>query len=180
MTGASLGHALLFCLFSFLFGAGTVILRAVLFASLAALRLLPDPRTRVTERNRVLLFFGYLLFDLSFFIIASSSYTVFLYVANGGVLRLYSILLALLAHLLLFRFAERVVTRPLYRLLSMPITLFGRLLRGLGENVRRNLTKAKKSCKIKSEQQKAGKQARISGRKHDCNQHTRAIPRLRR
>ena len=179
MTGASLGHGLLFCLFSFVFGMGTAAFRAVLFGVLAGARLLPSP-VREEKRNKVLSFFGYLFFDLTFFVLTASAYTVFLYAVNDGVLRLYSLLLALLGVMLLHRPAERLLARPLYRLFSLPITHVGRLFRRIGEKIKRNLTKAKKSCKIENEKQKAGKKTRTTGSKHDRNQHTRALPRLRR
>lgn len=191
MTGATFAHALLFCLFSFLFGVGTAVFRALLYAVLAAVRLLPSPIEREKKGNRVLLFFGYLLFDISFFVFTACAYMIFLYAVNDGIFRVYSLLFVLLSVCLLWQITDRLVNRPLFRLLSLPIGLLEKLFRRLRPHLARlskrskrktqsNLTKAKKYSRIKSEQQKAGKSARASGSKHDRHQHTRTLGRLRR
>lgn len=133
MTGTPLTEALLFCLFSFLFGIFLALFRAFFQGILSALRLLPREGGGAEKRR---FFLGYLFFDLFFFLIASFGYMIFLYALSGGVFRFYSLVLVALGFYFCHSFAHRFVFRPVsfvfsrfFSLLVLPwVTLF-RLLR---------------------------------------------------
>ena len=120
MTGASLWAELAFCLFSFLFGAGIACFYGFFSGVLSALRMLPSP---LAEREAGKIYFwGYLVFDLLFFLVASSAYMIFLFAAHNGVFRIYSLLLLCGGAYLFRRAAMRAFARPVF-------FLFDRILR---------------------------------------------------
>ncbi len=178
MRGVSLGGALLFSLFSFLFGGTLVAFRETLRGTLAAFGLLPAPvsypspfprleKKPVPEKAKpprkgkkptapqnqknaksktslsglpkapkspklsknkkrpkrapgcpMPFFFGYLAFDLSFFVLGGAAYMVFLYAENGGIFRLYALLLTVCGFLALRPAVLRFLARPLFCALS--------------------------------------------------------------
>ena len=149
LTGTPLSLALLFCLFSFFFGVFCVFFTEGLRALFMALRLLPSDEERwwricalcrILEKRQEstkktkgkiapLHFVGFLLYDLLFWISLSAFYTIFLYAANGGSFRLYSLALVLCGFLLFKRTVARFFARPLFLLVSFVISLVGLALR---------------------------------------------------
>lgn len=157
VTGFPLSSSLLFCLFSFLFGVGLSVLRAVLRGGLSALSLLPPVVRRTDEegargKETVSLgeerpqdaangsekkgkkkrpwryAFGYLLLDLSFFALAAILYLLFLFLLHGGVLRFYSLMLVLLGAFLSHSLCSLWIARPTAALLALPFRAVRALL----------------------------------------------------
>lgn len=154
VTGTPIPSSLLFCLFSFLFGVGLSVLHAVLRGVLSAFFLLPPVERRASAGDRHAkepssapaeksddaakgardenkkkgtrrFVLGYLLLDLSFFLLATALYLLFLFLLHGGVLRIYSLLLLALGMLVSYPTARALVARPVFVLLSLPGRLLG-------------------------------------------------------
>lgn len=127
-------------------------------------------RTKETRKGKRALpphFFGYLFFDLSFFLAFAVCYLLFLFVVNEGVVRGYSLLCVLFGFLLFRKAAHRVLAVPLFRVgrfffsllsfllsfLILPAVLgTRRLIRRKKE--KKNLTKNEK-CSIVKEMKKS-------------------------
>ena len=131
-VNAPLPTHLLFCLYSFLFGAVAASAAALLRSVLSALCLLPREavgyprlhalfRIRTEKKGKRSFTLGYFLYDLLAGVGFFALYMLFLYAHNSGAFRLYSLLLSFLG-LLLFR-------KPALRILSLPFALLGALLR---------------------------------------------------
>ena len=70
---------------------------------------------------------GYLVLDLSFFLLFAVFYLLFLFFVHGGVFRLYSLLFAALGAFAFRRVARALVARPSFLLLSLPFSLLSAL-----------------------------------------------------
>ena len=153
LTGAPLSFVLLFCFFSFLFGAFSAVFSEGCRAIFAALRLLPNGdgakrpfsahcsfrvkkeqkeeetpckrQSGITARSVI----GYFLYDLFFWISLSCLYMLFIYAVNRGVFRLYSFFFAVLGFFFFRKTASRFFARPLLLLLSWLFSLLGLFLR---------------------------------------------------
>ncbi len=152
LMGTPLSLLLLFCLFSFLFGVFAVLYTEALRALFTASGLLPSKESRrhrisslcrmraqgkakppkaeaKKEKPSPLHVVGYLLYDLLFWLSLSVFYAVFLYEANGGIFRLYSLLLDLCGFLLFKGLAVRLFARPFFLVLSFALSFVGLFLR---------------------------------------------------
>lgn len=125
MSG-SLGSELSFCFFSFLFGMVLIWSREVLRGFLSALRLLPPLVKGGWGKG---CFWGYLLFDLLFFVLGSASYMIFLYASHSGIFRVYSLLLLLGGGYLWRRPAHHLGARPVFFCLDRILLPFRLLFR---------------------------------------------------
>lgn len=124
LTGTSLSLALLFCLWSFLFGLFASLLAAGVRAIFLSLRLLSDEKRESKISFRAAL--GFFLYDVIVAILLSCAYLIFLYVANGGIFRLHSLLLAVCGFFLFFPVA-RCFFRPFQYLLSGVLAMLARI-----------------------------------------------------
>lgn len=80
-------------------------------------------RSGVKPKKERRFFLGYLLLDLSFFLLFAVCYLLFLFLVHGGIFRLYSLALAALGAWAFRRAARTLVARPVYWLLSLPVRL---------------------------------------------------------
>ena len=151
LMGAPLSFVLLFCLFSFLFGVLLAAFSEGYRAAFAALHLFPldggvrtplsslcplrngkkkTPASKKTRTGRPSLsVIGCFLYDLSLWVLLASFYMIFLYAANNGIFRFYSLLFTVLGFFLLRDMASRLFFRPLLFLLSWLFSASGLLLR---------------------------------------------------
>lgn len=151
LMGAPLSFVLLFCLFSFLFGVLLAAFSEGYRAVFAAFHLFPldggvrtplsslcplhsgkkeAPASKKTRKRRLSLsVIGCFLYDLSLWILLSSFYMIFLYAANNGIFRFYSLLFTVLGFFLLRSMASHLLFRPLLFLLSWLVSALGLLLR---------------------------------------------------
>ena len=90
--GAPLRHGLLFCLFSFLFGCAAAFFAELLRALFSSLGLLEGKKKRISLRTVV----GFFFYDVLLFSSLASLYMIFIYIANEGILRAYSLAVSIL------------------------------------------------------------------------------------
>lgn len=132
LMSAPLREGLLFCVFSFLFGCFSSLFSAFFRAPFAAFCLLPDKEQEKKVPPRVII--GCFLHDILLSLFLSSFYMIFLFLANDGTFRVYSLAFCLLGFFL-FSPISRTLAYPLVRvfsffasLLAKPWRLFLRFL----------------------------------------------------
>lgn len=135
---APLRVGLLFCLSSFLFGGAAAFFAELLRAIFISLRLLTCKREKNKISPRVVI--GFFFYDILLFTSLASFYMIFLFVANEGILRIHSVLLALLGFFLLRPLARKAFY-PVERILSWIFALPFRLLRFFLERLSRKKRK---------------------------------------
>ena len=126
----TLPSLLLFCLFSFLFGVFCSLFLWMTRALCSALRVLPyrerqEQKEKKTKRRYV---FGYFFFDFFSCVFLAVFYLIFLYAANGGAFRLYSLLLAVLGGVFFYAPAERIAY-PVFFVSSRIVSLLLRFFK---------------------------------------------------
>ena len=147
LMGAPLRDGLLFCFFSLLFGGGAVLYTELLKRIFTAFFLLPRGKgEKISFRFAV----GFFFYDLFLCTSLSSAYMIFLYLANEGVFRVYSLLLCVLGFLLFMPFA-RTFSRPFGFLLSEIALCVTFPLRRLVQIFRRLVRKKRKRLDEKGE-----------------------------
>lgn len=152
LMGAPLSFVLLFSLFSFLFGVLLAVFSEGYRAVFSALHLFSleggvlrtplsslcplrngkkkTPASKKSRKGRPSLsVIGCFLYDLSLWVLLASFYMIFLYAANNGIFRFYSLLFTVLGFFLLRKMASRLFFRPLLFLLSWLFSALGLLLR---------------------------------------------------
>ena len=140
VVGSPLFDGLLFCLFSLLFGLVAALVAELLRALLTSLWLLPKKESE--EKISVCAAVGFFAYDVLLFTLLASLYTVFLFLVNEGVFRLYSLCLVICGFFL-FRPLARGMVFPIERalswLFSFPLLLFYSFFRCLTRKRRKRL-----------------------------------------
>lgn len=85
-------------------------------------------RRKHPHQNEKTCFFGYLLFDLSFFVLFGICYMLFLYAENEGIFRVYAFLLTALGFGLTRHLIKNKIAAYVFAVLSLPFFFLGAVI----------------------------------------------------